>query len=151
MLENVSLLFVGGSVLLLAWQSHELAKQSRLSNQVAMASMMGQTGAELGAVHQILVDRPELWKYFYGGEPAPQGDDDLVARVSIVAEMLADCIEGALQIGRGVPAFGKVNLEDWEAYGRSVLETSPAVVAALHDARARSYWPCYHRLAMFEG
>lgn len=146
-METLSLVFVGVSVLLLAWQSYEVAKQGRISNQVAMASMVGQTGAELNLVHQILVDRPQLWAYLYGGRPAPEAGTDLAAQVSTVSEMLADCIEGALQIGLSVPSFGSVNLEDWRAYGRSVLATSPSIAESVRSESGASYWPCYHKMA----
>jgi hypothetical protein len=125
------------STLLLALQTREVAKQTRISNSIAGASTIREAMTTLrDSHHQILFDHPELRPYFYGGRPFPTNADD-APRLIAAADMLADCLEVALHATRYIPATE--SYEDWIDYSRYLLEHSPVLADLVHQHPV--WWP----------
>jgi hypothetical protein len=72
-LNVVSVVAVVVSVLLLAWQSHSVAAQTKLQNQIAVSTAGDGALALLHSVMRIFLEDPDLRAYFYGGETPPDG------------------------------------------------------------------------------
>lgn len=138
-LAQASLIAVIVSLLVLAWQSWEVARQARISTQVASAAAWSETTDRLHRVAAVFLTRPELRTYFYEGRRPPPGGDDLVA-VTVIAEMLADTIEGSLQLGQDIPGASRA-LQGWYSYAHFLRSESPVLRAWI---RAHPTW--YPRL-----
>src|SRR5258707_1032732 len=91
------------SVALLAWQSHEVAKQTKISNAIAAASVIDQCTPGLREPLDHFMDKPELRPYFYEGKPGPRRGRRH-ARVATLAEMFADVLDGGMLAMRNIPA-----------------------------------------------
>jgi hypothetical protein len=112
------------SVVLLAWQCREVARQTKISNSVAGASVLQESIQSLGAFQHILIERPELRRYFYDSAPRPEAGETR-DRLLAVAELLADAIEVGLFASRLVVSTGSA--EDWESYTRDMIGYSPVL------------------------
>jgi hypothetical protein len=114
------------SVLVLAWQTADVARQTKISGQVAAAAVWSETTDRLHRITQVFLRTPELRSYFYEGAAAPQPSDAQYGMVLIIAERLADCVEGSLQLGKDVQG-AKETLTGWYEYADSLHEQSPAL------------------------
>jgi hypothetical protein len=139
-IEEATLIVVGVSVLLLAWQSGQVARQTRISTQVAAAAVWSETTDRLHRIVTVFLTRPEIRAYFYGGKQAPESGNDLTV-VTAIAEMLADTIEGSLQLGNDIPGAAK-GLQGWNSYATFLRKGSPAL-----DAWIGEHPTWYPRLA----
>lgn len=70
MIEHITLATVVISLLFLGWHSREVARQTRITSQVAGAAGLRDSLTNLHSVIQIFVEHPELRPYFYGGMDA---------------------------------------------------------------------------------
>ncbi len=124
------------SVGLLALQTRAVASQTRISNALAGASVLIDSGNSLRNVYAILVERPELRDYLYNKKVAPSRGKPR-SRVISVVETLADALEEGLVVHRIVPA--SESYSDWASYSRFMLEHSPTlrVLATEHP----DWWP----------
>ncbi len=126
-MEQATLIVVAVSVLVLAWQSWQVARQARMSTQVAAAAVWSETTDRLHRIVTVFQTRPALRAYFYEGKPVPQSGDELT-EVTAIAEMLADTIEGSLQLGHDIPGASK-GLQGWYSYATFLRSGSPALDA----------------------
>lgn len=113
------------SLVLLAWQTREVAKQTRISNAIAGAAGLGESTNHLREVLVLFVDRPELRSFFYDGKPCPRRGPQRI-RVITIADMLADVLEVGLVTTRLIPSTE--SYEDWLRYSRYMLAHSPVLV-----------------------
>ncbi|MGH9197731.1 MAG: hypothetical protein ACRD1T_18560 [Acidimicrobiia bacterium] len=123
--ELVGLAVLVASVLLLAWQTWEVARQTRIANEVASAGAQLDSTNLLNSVLLVLVQDPGLRPYFYAGRHPPH-DVSVQQKIEGVADMLADVVEANLDVGHRLSSFAH-NLPDWEDYGRFLLRNSPQV------------------------
>ena len=140
MLETISVAALVTSVLILAWQSYLLRKQTEVQTDVAVASAGNDEMALLHSMLNFLVDEPALRTFFYDGTPPPSGMKG--EKVATLAEMLADCVEGGCEhaaTNRGATT----RLSGWPSYGRFLMSNSPVVKALV---LAQPEW--YPRLAV---
>ncbi len=130
------LIGLAASVLLLALQNREVAKQTKISNAVGGASVIQEAingGREL---NMVFLERPELRAYFYDRKaPPPAGSDR--DRVLIVAEMLADVLDVGLLTTRLVPSTE--SNDDWTTYTAFIAAHSPALVDLVRQHP--EWWP----------
>jgi hypothetical protein len=68
MLTNIStiigLIGLTFTLALLTWQTRAVAEQTRISNNIAAASVLSDTGIRLREICMVFVDHPELRPYF---------------------------------------------------------------------------------------
>jgi hypothetical protein len=129
------------SVALLAWQTRAVAEQTKISNNIAGASVLGESRDRLREIYQVFADHPALRPYFYGRRSCPRHGHRR-ARVITIAEMFADTLES------GLFAYNLVSsssyLENWSSYSRYMLTSSPALRELVR--RYPHWWPKLHDL-----
>jgi hypothetical protein len=121
------------SVLFLAWQTRELARQTRHNNAISITSTFHQSAALTQFVHAPLIDDPSLRAYFYGGRECPATDPNR-GKLLTLAELLADALEYGLMAAEQIEGAS-----NWLNYPRYVLRYSPIVqeVVSAH----KEWWP----------
>jgi hypothetical protein len=125
------------TVSLLTWQTRAAARQAEIANAIAGATVLYNSTGNLREVLRLFIDRPELRRYFYEGEPCPRRPRHQRERVVTIAEMLADALEDGLVAHRLVPA--SESEDDWIGYCRHMRASSPALeeLVGLHP----QWWP----------
>jgi hypothetical protein len=121
---------------LLAWQSRAVARQTQISNSIAVASVIDQYTAAIREVLNHIVVRPRLRPYFYEGKHCPPSGAMRV-RVLTVGEMFADALEGGLVAIRQIPA--SESYDDWKDYCNVMLGASPALAGLVR--KRPMWWP----------
>jgi hypothetical protein len=129
------------SLLFLARQTSELAKQTKLNNRIGTLGGMSDALERLHAVQAILTDKPELRPYLYHGKQPPQRGRRLGELLNI-AEMIADAIDYGLIVVDLMP--GTAEHEGWRDYAVFIAENSPIVASMLGDHS--NWFPAYKRL-----
>lgn len=122
MLELIGTIAVITSVLVFAWQARELAKQSRIANQVAGAETNRELLLMFRDVHRVFIDHPGLWPQFYDQVAEPPNAEDEV-RLRVVAEMYADALQVALETVNRLASYERY-ADAWRAYISSMLSSS---------------------------
>jgi len=139
-LQVLSVVAVVGSVLVLAWQSREVARASRLATKTAVAAAITDAASNVRAVFEALLAHPELRPYITDGAPLPATPLEH-ARALTMCEMLCDAAEASLEVASRIPGADEA-LRGWPAWASWVLASSPG--SAGH-VRQRVTW--YPRLA----
>lgn len=133
------------SVLLLALQTREVARQTRISNTLARASILDQYMVGLREVMGYLVDQPELRPYFYEGRALPARGRKR-RQIITIAELLADVLEAAMvAVDVTVESASTDPNAPWTPYGKSMLRDSPAFTQVVRSQP--DYWPRLNALA----
>jgi hypothetical protein len=101
------------SLLLLAWQTRQLAFQTGVNNAIAGLSASYNGIERLHDAWQAVLDDPALRPYFYEGKPCTPQDPNR-AKALIVAEMVADTVEYGLMMATLLPQTGKYG--GWHSY-----------------------------------
>jgi hypothetical protein len=136
-LQVASSLAVVASVLVLAWQSKQLANASSLASQTAIAGATSDAATNMRAVFEALLAYPELRPYISDGEPLPAARR-LHDQALTLCEMLCDAAEASLEVAAQVPgAIGA--LSGWPDWAAWVLEGSPGSVE--HVLAHPSWYP----------
>lgn len=128
-----------GSFLFAGWQSREVARQTRLGNQVAVTAATRETARHLDDTLAMLLQYPELRTFFYEGSEPPS-DPLLRSKADTMAEMLADCLDVSLHTAKNLPLFGSANQNDWERYARFMINNSPLLRHVIH-LHGVDWWP----------
>lgn len=120
----ISLIGLTFTLALLTWQTRAVAEQTRISNNIAAASVLSDTGIRLREICMVFVDHPELRPYFYSGKPSPRRGSRQ-RQVLTIAELLADTLESGLFSYRVVPS--SIYLDNWTSYSDHMLTVSPVL------------------------
>jgi hypothetical protein len=116
------------SLLFLARQTRESARQSHLANQIAGSQAKSEIYDAVDRILYGFLEHPELREYFYSGKELPlEADSDHVRdRVLTFAELFADVIERGLDTYKSIdPA--KDFQSPMEDYASDILATAPAI------------------------
>jgi hypothetical protein len=132
-----------GTLLLVARQTRSLASQTELANKLAVLSASDESVTGLRSIHLVLLDHPELRRYFYDGAELPKAaeseqDHELRDRVLLVAELLADALVRAINANRTLEV-SEVERASWEDLINYFLTMSPAMRAQI-EAQPM-WWP----------
>lgn len=122
-LQVLSVIAVVGSVLVLAWQSREVARATRLATRTAVAGVMTDAAANVRAVFEELIEHPELRAYITDGVPLPPAALER-SRAQTMCEMVCDAIEASLSAAEQIPG-SRDALRGWPEWGAWVLASSP--------------------------
>jgi hypothetical protein len=119
------------SLLFLARQTRESARQSHLANQIAGSQAKSEIYVAVDRILYGFLEHPELREYFYSGKELPDtsldaNSDNIRERVLTFAELYADVIERGLDTYKSIdPAADfQTPMED---YARDMLATAPAL------------------------
>lgn len=91
-------------------------------------------------VDQVFINRPELWKYFNDGVPAPAKGDKEGDRVRAIAMTMANVLDHIVEHRQQVTCETK---ESWLRYVAEVHEKSPAFREVLEVHK--TWWPGLQR------
>jgi hypothetical protein len=100
------------SLLILAWQTMKLSRQTELSNLQGRYQSLHNAGDRYHSGLGLMFKNPELRAYFYNEKPCPP-DDPNRDQALIVAEMIADSIDHALRVSAQFP--DKTHNSGWMA------------------------------------
>jgi hypothetical protein len=127
----VSALALVFSLLFLARQTKESARQSHLANQIAGSQAKSEIYGSVDRILYHFLEYPELRTYFYSGTELPEASPDSASaavreRVLTFAELFADVLE------RGLDSYKTVDpAADFQSpmddYARDILDTSPSI------------------------
>ncbi|MER6959546.1 hypothetical protein [Streptomyces sp. NPDC000618] len=123
------------SVLVLAWQT-------KVSNDISGATVLGNAMASDRDVDRVMLQYPGLRAYFYEQKRCPRRGRER-ERVLILAGMYADVLEGGLMATRRVRA--SESHEDWLSYSRFILVHSPTMRSFVQDHP--DWWPNLTKLS----
>ena len=129
------------SLILLAWQTRAVARQTEISNAIARASAISNSSSSFRHVILLFVEYPELRPYFYDSKRLPARGHKR-DRIISAAEILGDILEDGLVVNRLVP---NIRFHDsWPAYCSYMLVTSPALIEIMHQHP--TWWPSLRSL-----
>jgi hypothetical protein len=116
------------SLLFLARQTKESARQSALANQLTGVQATSEIYATVDRILYHLLEFPELRGFFYEGVAAPgEGDDQQArARVLTIAELFANAIERGLDTYRSLEPAADFRTP-MDAYAGDIVDGSPAL------------------------
>jgi len=144
-LQVLSLVAVVVSVLLLAWQSREVARATRLATRTAVAGVMTDSAANVRSVFEGLLAHPELRQYVTDGVPLP-ADPLEHARALTMCEMLCDALEASLETAARSLAVTRSSPAG-PTGRRGCSRRAPAVPSTYGNIRAGTRaWPRSRRL-----
>lgn len=83
---------LGVSVLVFAFQARELARQSRLANELAGIRSHGEIVLHWKKLMDVFIQYPELRAYYFDQAADTPNATDFV-RLGVIAEQHADCLE----------------------------------------------------------
>lgn len=112
------------SLLYVAKQTKAVLDQVRTGNNLAGNSALDVPLANLRDVYFKMLEYPGMRAYFYEEKPTPARDPER-ERVLIIAELLADVLEGGLMSTRRIPE--SESYEDWRDFCRFLLAHSPSL------------------------
>jgi hypothetical protein len=136
-LQVISVIAVVGSVLVLAWQSREVARASRLATKTAVAAAITDSAANVRAVFEALLAYPELRAYITDGQPLPAAPRER-AQAQTMCEMMCDAVEASLEVASRVPGADEA-LGGWPDWASWVLGASPG--CADHVRQNGAWYP----------
>jgi hypothetical protein len=130
------------SLLFLARQTRESARQSHLANQIAGSQAKSEIYETVDRILYGFLQHPELRKYFYEGAEMPESssedDPEVRGRVLTFAELFADVIERGLDTYRSIDPAADFQ-SPMEDYARDMISTAPALRYWLREHPG--WWP----------
>jgi hypothetical protein len=136
-MDVVGTIAVIASVLVLAFQARELAKQSRIANEVAGAETNRELIRMLVPVHRVFIDYPELRQHFYNQSAAAPNERDQ-ARLVEIAEMFADALQVAVETVDRLASYQRYT-DAWKDSADTLLASSSTLRSVVRDHP--SWWP----------
>jgi hypothetical protein len=124
---DVGTIAVVASVLVLAYQGRELAKHTRIANEVAGVETNRELITMYQRIYRVFIDYPELRPQFFDETTEAPSDRDRV-RLRVLAEMTADAHQVGLETVDRLAAY-----EDYRAPWREYVS-----VAVAHSSTLRS-------------
>jgi hypothetical protein len=122
---------VVASVLVLALQTRELTKQSRVANQVAATYAHRELSQLFAAVYAVFIQYPDLRAHFYGKATSAPTETESV-RLHLIADQYADALEVVLDTTDKLAAYGWVS-DEWNNYARYLIANSPILRSTIRD------------------
>lgn len=138
----VSALALVLSLLFLARQTRESARQSVLANQLAGLQAKSEIYFTVDRILYKLLEFPHLRKYFYEGVECPEdpveGDPEIRDQVLTFAELFCDALETGFDTYRSVDPAADFR-SPMDTYANDIYKGSPAI---RHLVQARpGWWP----------
>ncbi|MCX5048262.1 MULTISPECIES: hypothetical protein [unclassified Streptomyces] len=124
------------SLLVSAWQTRELSRQTAINNGVAGAAAIYNGMERLHHIEGMIAAQPEMYDYFYGSADLPT-EETVRARVLVLTGMLADTVNYGLMINALNPELKGYG--GWRAFALRLRESSPALVHVVTEHPL--WWP----------
>jgi hypothetical protein len=131
MLQFIGTLAVVVSVLILAYQTRDLARQTRLANQVAGTVAQRDLVFNWRRWAHVFIDHPELHGMYFGEPDTEPSDADRV-RLAVIAEAHADWLEAGLTTEQALASYSSYTVV-WNTYVPWVMASTPGVRQVMRD------------------
>lgn len=133
-MQLASTLAVLVSVLVFAYQARELARQTRVANQVAGTAAHRETIAYCGRWTSVFIEYPELYAHYYDETQAEPTAADRV-RLKVMAELQSDLMEQALLTSRQLAVYDySWIVGNWDEYVAQELARSSWIRAFIRES-----------------
>ena len=137
-MQFVATIAVVASVLVFAYQARELARQSRVGNEVAGTQAHREMMLHYKRFTDVFIQYPELHAYYYDQTPNTPSANDSV-RLAVIADQHADFLDAALITTKQLKSYDWVALYGgWDDYIASSLGSSSILRSIIRDT---GYWP----------
>ena len=132
-MEYIATIAVVASVLVFAYQARELARQSRLGNEVAGNQAYREILRDSKQFTDVFIQYPELNAYYYDQTPNTPSANDSV-RLAVIAEQHADWLEAALVTVRQLKSYESTGVTyEWDDYVTRSVESSSILRSIIRD------------------
>jgi hypothetical protein len=137
-MEFVATIAVVASVLVFALQARELARQSRVGNEVAGTAAHREIMLHWKALTDVFIRYPELHAFYYDKTPnTPSAADDV--RLKVIADQHADFLDVTLITTKQLASYKQTGMADtWEEYVASSVRSSSVLRSTIRDV---GDWP----------
>jgi hypothetical protein len=137
-MEFVATIAVVASVLVFAYQARELARQSRVANEVAGTQAHRGILLHWKHISDVFVQHPELHAHYYDQAPTEPSANDSV-RLAVIADQHADWLDVTLITVRLLTSYKHTGVaEDWDDYVTRTVASSSVLRQAIREKRD---WP----------
>lgn len=137
-MQYIATIAVVASVLVFAYQARELARQSRVGNEVAGTLAHRETLLHWKEVSDVFIQYPELHAYYYDRTPDPPSATDSV-RLKVIADQHADFLDAVLITTRQLASYEYTGMTyEWDDYITRVVGSSSILRSTIRDA---GDWP----------
>ena len=132
-MQFVATIAVIASVLVFAYQARELARQSRVGNEVARTQAHRGILFHWKGLMDVFIQYPELHAYYYDQAPNPPSATDSV-RMRVIAEQHADVLEVALVTIKQLKSYEYAGLAyDWNTHITRAVGSSSILRSTIRD------------------
>ena len=137
-MQFVATIAVIASVLVFAYQARELARQSRVGNEVAGTQAHRDLMFQLKKVMDVFIQYPELHACYFDQSPDPPSATDSV-RLRVIAEQHADLLDVASITIRQLASYEYMGRSTaWDDYITSTVGSSSILRSTIRDT---GWWP----------
>ena len=137
-MEFVATIAVVVSVLVFAYQARELARQSRVGNEVARTQAHREIVFHWKGLMDVFIRYPELHAYYYDQAPIPPSATDNV-RLRVIAEQHADVLEVALVTLKQLKSYEYTGAKyEWDTHITLAVGSSSILRSTIRD---KPDWP----------
>ena len=132
-MQFVATIAVVVSVLVFAYQARELARQSRMGNEVAGTQAYREILRDFARFADAFIQYPELHAYYYDHAPnAPSATDTV--RLAVVAERHADVLDVTLVTVRQLKSLEYTGvIYEWDDFVTRVVGSSSLLRSTIRD------------------
>ncbi|WP_162641564.1 hypothetical protein [Streptosporangium sp. 'caverna'] len=124
-----------------AWQTHELVKQTKISNGIGALGAVYSYLERLQNIEKEFIEKPYLAKYFY--ESVDVVDDEVIrVQVEALSRGFADCLDYGLDINIMLP--GVLKPAAFRDHSMNLRENSPAMRRLV--TKHPEWWPTLAKL-----
>ena len=132
-MQFVATIAVVASVLVFAYQARELARQSRMGNEVAGTQAYREILRDSTRFADAFIQYPELHAYYYDRTPTSPSATDSV-RLAVIAERHADILDVTLVTVRQLKSLEYTGvIYEWDDYVTRVVGSSSLLRSTIRD------------------
>jgi hypothetical protein len=137
-MQFVATIAVVASVLVFAYQARELARQSRVGNEVAGTQAHREMMLHYKRFSDVFIQYPELHAYYYDQTPNTPSANDSV-RLAVIADQHADYLDSCLVTTRQLKSYEPTGMiQGWDDYIASRVGSSSILRSIIRDT---GDWP----------
>jgi hypothetical protein len=130
-MEVIGTLAVVLSVLVLAYQARELARNTRVANEVAGTHAHQELLTHYRSVMDVFIQYPELHAYFFDKTAAPPSSSDSI-RLDVIADTYADWLALTLMTSKKLASYADWT-EEWTTFAPQAVASSARLRAVVRD------------------
>jgi hypothetical protein len=132
-MQFVATIAVVASVLVFAYQARELARQSRVGNEVAGTQAHREIVFHWKGLMDVFIQYPELHAYYYDQTPNTPSATESV-RLKVIVEQHADWLEVALNTTRKLRSYEYAGAKyEWDTHITRAVGSSSILRSTIRD------------------